>query len=212
MGVGVAKALGASPVMLVGTERDRRRLEIGRKLGADEVVDVSREDAVAAVMRITRGKGAHYVIECSGAPNAVNEAARMVSRGGRICLAAFAQDPVLVDVAHLVSNNIYLFGIRGEGRSATRRAAALMAQKRFPAQLLHTHTLSARGGADGDPLRSRAHRGRDQGRGENALGAEASWRKRKRNTGSSSYSRSSCPAAAGSRTRTIPTRCRRTSA
>ncbi len=141
MGVGVAKALGASPVVLVGTERDRRRLEIGRKLGADEVVDVSREDAVAAVMRITRGRGAHYVLECSGAPNALNDAAHMVSRGGRICLVAFAHAPVLVDVAHLVSNNIYVFGIRGEGRSATRRAAALMAQKRFPAQLLHTHSF-----------------------------------------------------------------------
>ena len=141
MGVGVAKALGASPVVLVGTERDRRRLEIGRKFGADEVVDVSREDAVAAVMRITRGKGVHYVLECSGAPNALNDAAHMVSRGGRICLVAFAHAPVLVDVAHLVSNNIYVFGIRGEGRSATRRAAALLAQKRFPAKLLHTHSF-----------------------------------------------------------------------
>lgn len=141
MGVGVAKALGASPVVLTGTERDRRRLEIGRKLGADEVVDVSREEVVAAVMRITRGKGAHYVLECSGAPNALNDAAHMVSRGGRICLVAFPHAPVPVDVAHLVSNNIYVFGIRGEGRSATRRAAALMAQKRFPAQLLHTHSF-----------------------------------------------------------------------
>ena len=66
----------------------------------------------------------------------------MVSRGGRICLAAFPREPVLVDVARLVANNIYVFGIRGEGRSATRRAAALMAQKRFPAKLLHTHTFS----------------------------------------------------------------------
>ncbi len=141
MGVGVAKALGASPVVLTGTERDRKRLEIGRKLGADEVIDVSREDAVAAVMRITRGKGVHYVLECSGAPNALNDAAHTVSRGGRICLVAFPRGPVPVDVAHLVSNNIFVFGIRGEGRSATRRAAALMAQKRFPAKLLHTHSF-----------------------------------------------------------------------
>ena len=142
MGVGVAKALGASPVVLTGTERDRRRLELGRKLGADEVIDVSRENAVDAVMRITRGRGAHYVLECSGAPNALNDAAHMASRGGRICLVAFPHEPVPVDVAHIVSNNIYVFGVRGEGRSATRRAAALMAQKRFPAKLLHTHTFA----------------------------------------------------------------------
>ena len=142
MSVGVAKALGASPVILTGTSSDRRRLEIGRKFGADAVVNVHEEDPVAAVMRITGGKGAHYIMECSGAPDAVNQAAHMLSRGGRVCLAAFAQEPVLVDVRYLVSNNIYLFGIRGEGRSATRRAAALMAQQRFPAKLVHTHTFA----------------------------------------------------------------------
>jgi len=141
MGVGVAKALGASPVVLTGTVRDHRRLELGRQLGADEVIDVSHENVVDAVMRITRGRGAHYVLECSGAPGALNDAAHMSSRGGRICLVAFPHEAVPVDVAHLVSNNIYVFGIRGEGRSATRRAAALMAQKRFPAKLLHTHTF-----------------------------------------------------------------------
>ena len=139
MGVGVAKALGAQPVILTGT-RDNR-LEIGRKLGADHVINVRNEDAVEAVKRITHGKGAHYVLECSGAPTAVNEAAHMLNRGGRICLAAFPHEPALVDVAYLVRNNIYLFGIRGEGKSATHRAAAFMAQKRFDAKLIHTHTF-----------------------------------------------------------------------
>ena len=139
MGVGVAKALGAQPVILTGT-RDNR-LDIGKKLGADHVINVRNEDAVEAVKRITRGKGAHYVLECSGAPNAIKEAARMLNRGGRICLAAFPHEPALVDVANLVRNNIYLFGIRGEGKSATHRAAAFMAQKRFDAKLIHTHTF-----------------------------------------------------------------------
>jgi L-iditol 2-dehydrogenase len=140
MGVGVAKALGADPVILTGT-RDRR-LEMGKRLGADEIVNVGREDAVAAVRRITAGKGVQYVLECSGAPNALNEAAQMVNRGGRVCLAAFPSEAVPVDIAYLVRNNIYVFGIRGEGKSATHRAAALMAQKRFDAKLIHTHTFN----------------------------------------------------------------------
>ena len=37
--------------------------------------------------------------------------------------------------------NIYLYGIRGEGKSAVRRAASLMKQKRFDASLVHTHTF-----------------------------------------------------------------------
>jgi threonine dehydrogenase-like Zn-dependent dehydrogenase len=139
LGVAVAKALGAQPVILTGT-RDNR-LQIGLELGADYVVNVRKENAVQAVRRLNGGKGVDYVVECSGAPDAVNEAAQMVSRGGKICLAAFPAEPVPVDIAHLVRNNIYLYGIRGEGRSATHRAEAFMRQKRFDATKIHTHTF-----------------------------------------------------------------------
>jgi 2-desacetyl-2-hydroxyethyl bacteriochlorophyllide A dehydrogenase len=139
LGVAVAKALGASPVVLTGT-RDSR-LQIGRALGADHVINVRNEDAVEAVRRITGGKGLDYVLECSGAPDAVNQAVRMLNRGGRVCLAAFPPEPVPIDVAHIVRNNIYLYGIRGEGKSATHRAEALMSQKRFDATKIHTHTF-----------------------------------------------------------------------
>jgi L-iditol 2-dehydrogenase len=139
MGVGVAKALGAEPVILTGT-RDAR-LDLGKKLGADYVVNVRNEDAVEAVQRITGGQGVHYVLECAGAAGSLNAAAKMVNRGGRICLVAFPLEPDLVDVAHLVRNNIYVFGIRGEGRSATHRAMALMNQRRFDATIIHTHTF-----------------------------------------------------------------------
>ena len=141
MAVGVAKALGADPVVLIGAPSDRNRLEIGRRLGADKVVHAGSENAIEAVMHVTGGKGAHYVLECSGAPAALDQALHITSRGGRICLVAFPQERVALDVAFLVRNNIYLYGIRGEGRSATRRAAALMAQKRFAAKLIHTHTF-----------------------------------------------------------------------
>ncbi|MGL4444738.1 MAG: zinc-dependent alcohol dehydrogenase [Alsobacter sp.] len=139
LGVAVAKALGASPVILTGT-RDNR-LQTGRELGADHIINVRNEDGVEAVRRITGGKGVDYVLECSGAPDAINEAGRMLNRGGKLCLAAFPHDPAVVDVAHLVRNNMYVYGIRGEGRSATHRAHAFMAEKRFDATKIHTHTF-----------------------------------------------------------------------
>jgi L-iditol 2-dehydrogenase len=141
LGVAVAKALGAQPVILTGT-RDNR-LQIGTALGADHVVNVRKTpDVVAEVKRLNGGKGVDYVLECSAAASAVNDAVRMVNRGGKVCLAAFAHDgEVPVDVAHIVRNNIYLYGIRGEGKSATHRAEAFMRQKRFDATLIHTHTF-----------------------------------------------------------------------
>jgi threonine dehydrogenase-like Zn-dependent dehydrogenase len=141
LGVAVAKAMGAQPVILTGT-RDNR-LQIGIDLGADHVINIRNEpDVVEAVKKRNGGKGVDYVLECSAAPNAVNDAVRMVNRGGKVCLAAFPHDPALVDIAHIVRNNIYLYGIRGEGKSATHRAEAFMRQKRFDATKIHTHTFA----------------------------------------------------------------------
>jgi threonine dehydrogenase-like Zn-dependent dehydrogenase len=139
LAVAVAKALGASPVILTGTRNGR--LSIGRQLGADRVININDEDAVGVVKQLTGGIGADYVVECAGTEATINQAIHMTNRGGKICLAAFPHDPVTMDLAHLVKNNIYAYGIRGEGRSATRRAMALMAEKRFDATKIHTHTF-----------------------------------------------------------------------
>ena len=138
LAVAVAKALGATPVVLIGTRENRNA--IGRKLGADVTIDARTEDVVARVKDLT-GKGADYVIDCAGTEKTVNQAIHMTNRGGRICIAAFPKKPVSFDLGALAVNNIYLYGIRGEGRSATHRAMALMAEKRFDARLVHTHTF-----------------------------------------------------------------------
>lgn len=138
LAVAVAKALGASPVILVGTRENRN--EIGRQLGADYVIDGRSEDVVARVKELT-GKGADYVVDCAGSETTVNDAVHMTNRGGRVCLAAFPKKPVTFDLGYLAVNNIYLYGIRGEGRSATHRAMAFMAEKRFDASVIHTHTF-----------------------------------------------------------------------
>ncbi|MGI9366010.1 MAG: zinc-dependent alcohol dehydrogenase [Rhizobiaceae bacterium] len=138
LAVAVAKALGASPVVLVGTRENRNA--IGRQLGADYTINPKDEDPVARVKELT-GKGADYVIDCAGNETTVNQSVHMTNRGGRICLAAFPKNAVEYELGALAVNNIYLYGIRGEGRSATHRAMAFMAEKRFDAGLVHTHTF-----------------------------------------------------------------------
>ena len=139
LAVAVAKALGASPVIL--TETRPKRLAIGKELGADRTINIAEENPVEIVRQLTGGIGADYVIECAGTVETVDQAIHMTNRGGKLCLAAFPHEPVTTDLAHLVRNNIYVYGIRGEGRSATHRAMELMAEKRFDATKIHTHTF-----------------------------------------------------------------------
>ena len=162
LGVGVAKALGADPVILTGTRESR--LELGRKLGADYTINAREEDAVAAVRRITGGKGVRFVVECSGAPNALNEAAQMVNRGGRICLAAFPHEPVLGRRrAYRAQQHLR---VRHPRRRAQRDAPGDGADEakalRRPARP-HPH-LPARRSPGRAQIRPRADRRRDQGR------------------------------------------------
>ena len=140
LGVAIAKSLGASPVFLIGTRNDR--LEIGKKLGADFLFNIKEEkNIVEAVKSKTDNIGVDYVIECAGTEQALNDSILMTNRGGKICLAAFPHDKVKINIPHLVINNIYMYGIRGEGKSATHRAISFMKEKRFDAKLIHTHTF-----------------------------------------------------------------------
>lgn len=137
MAAACAKALGAGPVIMTGTRENR--LELARGLGADYTVNIRNQDPVQAVREITHGEGVDFVLECSGAPATPVEGIRMLKRGGKIALAAFPSEPVAIDLAYLVRNNIYLYGNRGEARGAVKRGMALMDQLKFDVSPLITH-------------------------------------------------------------------------
>ena len=97
--------------------------------------------AAACLFLMERYDSAGWINIGTGTELTIDQAIRMTNRGGKICLAAFPHERVTLDIAQLAKNNIYMYGIRGEGRSATRRAMALMAEKRFDATKVHTHTF-----------------------------------------------------------------------
>jgi 2-desacetyl-2-hydroxyethyl bacteriochlorophyllide A dehydrogenase len=133
----VARELGARTVALIGT-RDAR-LEIGKSFGADLVLNSRQEDAVAAVREATQGAGVDIVLECSGAPSAVDDALRMGKRGGKVVLVGFFDEPVRADLNHAVMNGISIDTVRGEGVGSLARAVSLAARGRLRTAELITH-------------------------------------------------------------------------
>ena len=82
----LARLRGAAPVIVIG--RNKRKLEIARRLGADYTLSLLDEkDPVAAVKDLTGGRGADYVVEAVGTPETYELAFAMVRPGGK--LAAF---------------------------------------------------------------------------------------------------------------------------
>ena len=137
MAVQLAKALGAERVILTGT-RDER-LAIGRKLGADVVINVRRENLAARVAEITRGKGADSVLECAGGPTSMQEALETVKRGGRIGVVAWYAGPVQMDMNLAVRSNVRIYAARGEGGMNCGRSLALMSAGKLLTDSIITH-------------------------------------------------------------------------
>jgi len=82
----LARLRGAAPVIVVG--RNKNKLKIAEKLGADHTISVDEvKDPVAAVKELTEGRGADYVVEAVGTTATYEQAFRMVRPGGTV--AAF---------------------------------------------------------------------------------------------------------------------------
>jgi L-iditol 2-dehydrogenase len=137
LAVQVAKQLGAEFVALIGTRESR--LKLGRSFGADLVLNVRDGDTVSQVRAASAGHGVDVVLECSGAASAVDDALRMVKRGGRIVLIGFFDEPVTSDLNHAVMNNITIHAVRGEGTDSVARAVSLANQGRIDTDSLVTH-------------------------------------------------------------------------
>ena len=139
MSVQLCKALGAGKVILTGT-RDER-LELGKKLGADYIANVRRENPVDKVLELTDGIGADLVLEAAGGDTSLQEALEMTRKGGKISILAFYKGPITADISIAVRNGINIYTVRGEGRMSVGRALALMAQGKITGKPLITHTF-----------------------------------------------------------------------
>lgn len=135
----LAKALGAAETIVVGRNP---RLETARQLGCEHAVDFERTDPVAAVRAITGGFGVDEAFECSGAPGTMDEAIRMVKKGGRIGLIGVPPESLREPVAfkHIVHDEIAIFGSRADPNVA-HKVLAMMASRRLAVKEFVTHTF-----------------------------------------------------------------------
>jgi 2-desacetyl-2-hydroxyethyl bacteriochlorophyllide A dehydrogenase len=87
--VQLAKARGAG--LVVGTTRSAWKRELAERPGADLALP-NGEEATAAVMTATNGRGADLVVECTGKPKILAQAVSMARPGATIVLFGTATE------------------------------------------------------------------------------------------------------------------------
>ena len=107
-GVLAASRLGAERVIIMGRHTDRT--DLAREFGATDVVPERGDEGVEKVRELTRGQGAHAVLECVGTGPALSTALRLARPGGGVGYVGVPQDGEGVDVRELFGRNVRLAG------------------------------------------------------------------------------------------------------
>jgi len=138
-----AKQAGAAQIIITGTSKDARRLEVAKKLGADVVIDVQTTDPLTAILEATEGRGVDVVVDCAAgagtAPVLLGiEATKR--RGGTMVIqgegnAKFPEFPI----GRLTRKGMTLKSARGHSYRAVEMGLQLLASGKFPLALLMTH-------------------------------------------------------------------------
>lgn len=133
-----AKCAGALCVILSGASRDRARLDLSLRLGADYAVDFEEEDLHARIMDITQGRGVDVVVDTTGDPTGqvVQDAIALAAKGAWLNLNGLQQS---VPIGEIKKRYLTVRAPRGRSYNAVELALRNIAAGKFPVEEVCSH-------------------------------------------------------------------------
>src|SRR5262245_49701245 len=137
-----AKQAGAERVIVTGTSKDVRRLEVAKAFGADAVVDIQKEEPLARILDITDGRGVDVAIDCTvgagTAPTLLAIEALKRRAGTMVVQGEGNQEFPNFPIGRLTRKGITLKSARGHSHRAVELALHQLASRRFPLEMMMT--------------------------------------------------------------------------
>jgi threonine dehydrogenase-like Zn-dependent dehydrogenase len=143
-----ARTAGAARVVATGLSRDRHKLDIATKLGADATVEVDNlpgdcPDVVTAVRQALGGEADRVVDTTPHAVSAIGDAIGLVRPGGVVVVAGLkgGADMAGVEADALVLKAVDVRGVVSVESWGYGQALRLLGSDQLPVELLHSHTV-----------------------------------------------------------------------
>lgn len=111
MAVAIAKHAGARKVVI--TDVNEYRLELAKKMGADRVVNVAKENLKDVMEELGMREGFDVGLEMSGNGSALNSMIDCMIHGGKIALLGLQAPDTQVDWNKIIFGGLFLKGIYG---------------------------------------------------------------------------------------------------
>ena len=107
-GVIAAKRLGAEQIILM--DRHKNRIALAKEFGATDIVTERGDEAIERVRELTRGLGAHSILECVGYEESTRTALRIARPGGAVGRVGVPQDKRMPAAMPAFFNNVTISG------------------------------------------------------------------------------------------------------
>ena len=138
----ICKQAGASLIIVTGTSKDAARMKVAKELGADYVIDVTKEDPLQRIMEITGGEGVDVALDCTAGAGTIPillgiEALKR--KGGIIVAQGEMGDFPNFPLAKFTVKFITMKSARGHSYRACELALQQLASHRFPLEKVTTH-------------------------------------------------------------------------
>ena len=142
------RAAGAGPILVFGRPGDEARLEIARRVGADEALVADQAGAIACAARWTDGIGMGLVIETAGTPEGVQTALEITAGGGTLATLGLVRHTE-IDVLQVMRKDMTWVGVVASVRRHWAEAIRLVAAGRLNPEALITHRMPLDEALDG---------------------------------------------------------------
>jgi alcohol dehydrogenase len=140
-GVIVARETGAKKVIVTGMTGDRIRLELAKTFGADELINVEKDDPIERVKEITEGRMADLVMDVTGSPKGAITAIDLVKKKGTVILPGlYGMDreiPLILD--KVVYKEVRAQGVFSHDFRSVLPAIQLAESGKYPLEKMVTH-------------------------------------------------------------------------
>jgi len=142
-----ARLRGAA--LVFGVDSIAKRQELARHYGADAIVDHSKEDVVARIMKLTNGAGVDSAIEALGSEQTIQNAIKVTKPGGTISNAGYHGKGDYVGIPRLdwgvgMAEKSIRTGLCPGGRLRMERLIRLLQAGRVDPTRMTTHTFEFR--------------------------------------------------------------------
>jgi|SRR5665648_91856 len=126
-------------ILLCGTSKDKKRLEVAESLGIRTVI-LDEIDWVKSVNEFTDGQGVNYVFDCSGAAPAIATGLRSLKKKGTLVQVGLTAPELNINYGLIPMNELTIKGVFGHINSSWYGVLEMMKTKKISLLPLITKT------------------------------------------------------------------------